>query len=106
MTATSSLAEHFAGAAGKYLSAVEAQPVRSNQHEFNGVTALRGLLGDPPAGGRTFSADFVFLDDDMEPLVVYPYHYRNSNGSTGNAITFKNLMSTDFGIEVRLRQWY
>ena len=70
MTATSSLAEHFAGAAGKYLSAVEAHPVRSNQHEFNGVTALRALLGDPPEGGRTFSAGFVFLDDDMEPLVA------------------------------------
>jgi L-ascorbate metabolism protein UlaG (beta-lactamase superfamily) len=51
-------------------------------------------------------ADAVSLVRDMEPLVVYPYHYRNSDGSTGNAITFKNLMSTDFSIEVRLRKWY
>ena len=70
MTATSTLAEHFAGAAGKYLSAVEAHPVRSNQHEFNGVAGLRALLGEPPVGGRTFTADFVFLDDDMEAIVA------------------------------------
>jgi L-ascorbate metabolism protein UlaG (beta-lactamase superfamily) len=51
-------------------------------------------------------ADAASLVRDMEPLIVYPYHYRNQNGTTGNAITFKNLMSTDFGIEVRLREWY
>jgi L-ascorbate metabolism protein UlaG (beta-lactamase superfamily) len=51
-------------------------------------------------------ADAVNLVREMDPLVVYPYHYRNSDGSTGNAITFKNLMSTDFSIEVRLRKWY
>jgi L-ascorbate metabolism protein UlaG (beta-lactamase superfamily) len=51
-------------------------------------------------------ADAVSLVRDMEPLVVYPYHYRNQDGSLGNSITFKNLMSTDFSIEVRLRDWY
>ena len=50
--------------------------------------------------------DAVSLVRDMKPKVVYPYHYRNQDGSTGNAITFKNLMSTDFSIEVRLRKWY
>lgn len=29
----------------KTLSAVEAEPVRSNQHEFNGVTELKNLFG-------------------------------------------------------------
>jgi hypothetical protein len=38
--------------------------------------------------------------------VVYPYHYRDQNGNLNNSITFKNLMSTDFNIEVRLRKWY
>jgi L-ascorbate metabolism protein UlaG (beta-lactamase superfamily) len=47
-------------------------------------------------------ADAASLVRDMKPRVVYPYHYSNSN----NAITFKNLMSTDFSIEVRLRKWY
>jgi L-ascorbate metabolism protein UlaG (beta-lactamase superfamily) len=51
-------------------------------------------------------AEAVSLVRDFEPLVVYPYHYRNSDGTLGNAITFKNLMSTDFDIEVRLRKWY
>jgi L-ascorbate metabolism protein UlaG (beta-lactamase superfamily) len=51
-------------------------------------------------------ADAVSLVRDMQPLVVYPYHYRNQDGNTGNAINFKNLMSTDFSIEVRLRKWY
>jgi L-ascorbate metabolism protein UlaG (beta-lactamase superfamily) len=51
-------------------------------------------------------ADAVSLVRDMKPKIVYPYHYRNQDGTTGNAITFKNLMSTDFSIEVRLRKWY
>jgi L-ascorbate metabolism protein UlaG (beta-lactamase superfamily) len=42
----------------------------------------------------------------FKPKVVYPYHYRDQSGNLGNAITFKNLMSTDFSIEVRLRKWY
>jgi L-ascorbate metabolism protein UlaG (beta-lactamase superfamily) len=41
----------------------------------------------------------------IKPKVVYPYHYREGS-NFGNAITFKNLMSTDFSIEVRLRKWY
>jgi L-ascorbate metabolism protein UlaG (beta-lactamase superfamily) len=51
-------------------------------------------------------ADAENLVRAMRPLIVYPYHYRNSNGNTGNSIAFKNLMSTDFSIEVRLRKWY
>jgi L-ascorbate metabolism protein UlaG (beta-lactamase superfamily) len=41
----------------------------------------------------------------IKPKVVYPYHYREGS-NVGNSITFKNLMSTDFSIEVRLRKWY
>jgi uncharacterized repeat protein (TIGR01451 family) len=56
-------------------------------------------------------SDAASLVRDMAPLVVYPYHYRNQDGTLGNSIAFKNLMSTDltsadFGIEVRLRDWY
>jgi len=42
----------------------------------------------------------------MQPKVVYPYHYRDQNGSTANAATFKQWLGTDLGIEVRLRNWY
>lgn len=42
----------------------------------------------------------------FRPRIIYPYHYRNQNGSTANAATFKQSMGTDSGIEVRLRDWY
>lgn len=40
------------------------------------------------------------------PRVVYPYHYRNQDGSYANLSLFKQLVGTDLGIEVRLRNWY
>jgi L-ascorbate metabolism protein UlaG (beta-lactamase superfamily) len=40
------------------------------------------------------------------PRIVYPYHYRNQDGSTANAATFKQQLGTNTGIEVRLRSWY
>ncbi len=40
------------------------------------------------------------------PRVVYPYHYRNQDGSYANLGLFKQLVGTDLGIEVRLRSWY
>ena len=40
-----SLSQYFTGIATKRLSAVEADPGRSNQHEFNGVNGLRQILG-------------------------------------------------------------
>ncbi|HEY0795992.1 MAG TPA: type II restriction endonuclease [Acidisarcina sp.] len=61
------LSEFFTGVAIKTLSAVEAEPVSSNQHEFNGVKALRRLLGDQR---QTFKATFIYLsDNDPDPLV-------------------------------------
>ena len=42
----------------------------------------------------------------FRPAVVYPYHYRNQSGTLTNAAYFKQILGTDPGIEVRLRQWY
>jgi L-ascorbate metabolism protein UlaG (beta-lactamase superfamily) len=42
----------------------------------------------------------------MRPKVVYPYHYRDSSGSTASAATFKRWLNPDLGVEVRLRKWY
>lgn len=65
------LEDYFDGAAGKYLSAVETDPTRSNQHEFNGVAPLIELLGVPPTGGgQKFATSYVYLEDDNDPLVV------------------------------------
>ena len=42
----------------------------------------------------------------FHPKVVYPYHYRDQSGAVTNAASFKKLLGTGPGIEVRLRNWY
>ncbi len=37
----------------------------------------------------------------FKPKIVYPYHYRGSDLNR-----FKELVGTDLGVEVRLRDWY
>jgi L-ascorbate metabolism protein UlaG (beta-lactamase superfamily) len=43
---------------------------------------------------------------DFRPRVVFPYHYRNQNGTFADLELFKRLVGTDLGIEVRFRKWY
>ncbi|HEY2497436.1 MAG TPA: type II restriction endonuclease [Candidatus Angelobacter sp.] len=63
------LSEFFTGVALKKLSAVEADPARSNQHEFNGVTEVIQIFGRAK-GKKTFEAKFVYLSDgDDEPVL-------------------------------------
>jgi len=63
------LSQYFVGVALKRLSAVEADVIHSNQHEFNGVEALRDILGEPDGKAR-FSAKFLYLtDQDDEPIL-------------------------------------
>lgn len=60
------LSEYFDGVAFKKLSAVEADFAKSNQHEFNGVSQLKGIFG---LSRRTFNADFIYVcDNDDEPV--------------------------------------
>ena len=61
------LSEYFASIAYKKLSAVEADVARSHQHEFNGIGALKKILGDSK---REFSAKFAYLAENMEEPVV------------------------------------
>lgn len=63
------LSTYFAGAAGKVLSAVETDPTRSHQHEFNAPKALRRLLGEPDSADR-YAATFVYLTDDLLPTLA------------------------------------
>ncbi len=59
------LSQYFIGVAVKTLSAVEADPATSNQHEFNGVSALKRLFGTYK---KTFPARFIYLgDNDDDP---------------------------------------
>lgn len=60
----SSLSNYFAGVAAKKLSAVEANPDVSNQHELNGVTELKAIFGDKKM--ENLSASFFYLDDKEE----------------------------------------
>ncbi len=57
------LSEYFEGVTTKYLSAVEAQPECSNQHEFNGVKELKCLFGTERL---TAKADFIYLGEDSD----------------------------------------
>lgn len=64
------LSEYFEGLAAKRLSAVEADVVRSHQHEFNGVEGLKRILGEPEGKVR-FPAKFIYLNDsDPEPVTA------------------------------------
>lgn len=61
------LSQYFIDVAVKRLSAVEADRHRSNQHEFDGVAQLRGMLGSEDR--KNIPAVFIYLnDDDPEPL--------------------------------------
>lgn len=40
------------------------------------------------------------------PQIVYPYHFKNQDGTLANLASFKSLVGTDLGIEVRVRKWY
>lgn len=64
------LSEYFEGVAAKRLSAVEANIVKSNQHEFNGVEGLREILGEPE-GKVQYQAKLTYItDQDDEPIVA------------------------------------
>lgn len=55
------LADHFVGVAWKRLSAHEVDPETSNGHEFQGVEALKRLLGTESR--RTFVTTYLLLSD-------------------------------------------
>lgn len=64
------LSEFFTGIAMKTLSAVEADPSRSNQHEFNGADSLMKLFGEAK-GKQRYEALYIYLSDgDDEPVVA------------------------------------
>ncbi len=64
------LSEFFTGVAMKTLSAVEADPSRSHQHEFNGANPLMKVFGEATDKHR-FDALFIYLSDsDDEPVVA------------------------------------
>lgn len=61
------LSRYFEGVAAKRLSAVEIRPSISNQHEFNGVQALKQMFGKRR---RKFRARFIYLGEDEDEFVM------------------------------------
>jgi len=43
---------------------------------------------------------------EFRPGVIYPYHFRNQDGTFSDLAGFKNMVGTDVGVEVRVRDWY
>lgn len=60
------LANYFKGVAAKKLKEVDINPVKSNQHEFNGVSSLKNILGNERKEG--IPAQFIFIDDNESGL--------------------------------------
>lgn len=56
------LAKYFISTATKYLSAVEINKSRSNQHEFNGVSNIKEILGSEKL--LNVPTKFLFLSDE------------------------------------------
>jgi EcoRII C terminal len=78
------LSEYFDGVAVKRLSAVEADPMKSHQHEFAGGH-LRGMFGDDDR--KDIPARFIWLNDEQEgvsePGMVSWYDSRRKQAQRG-----------------------
>ena len=57
------LSDYFVSVVAKRLSAVEADGLKSNQHEFNGIKEFKEMLG---LEKRTFDTTFLYLSDKEE----------------------------------------
>lgn len=62
------LSQYFEGVASKLLSHVETDPSVSNQHEFNGVSGLKYILGDG-IGAQEYETTFIYLSDDETRII-------------------------------------
>lgn len=60
------LSGYFRSVAAKKLKAVDIDPSKSNQHEFNGVSSLKDMLGTQRK--ENIPSQFIFIDDDETGL--------------------------------------
>jgi hypothetical protein len=71
---TDRISDYFEGVAAKYLSAVDADPGRSNQHEIGGLPAagFKKFLGTPGKNEESrFNAKQIYINDEaVAPEVV------------------------------------
>lgn len=64
------LSQYFIGVIAKQLCVVEANPDKSNQHEFNGIASMKKLLGTEK---QKFDTTFMFLDDENDPITDHGF---------------------------------
>jgi hypothetical protein len=65
------LSQYFDAVAAKRLTAVEADTLRSNQHEFNGTEELKRILGTGNGKtGKRLPAKFAYLTDTEDEAVA------------------------------------
>lgn len=62
------LSQYFQSVGVKRLSGVEADVIKSNQHEFNGVEGFRAMFGEPEGKVR-YPARFLYLTDQEDQPV-------------------------------------
>ncbi|POF61630.1 restriction endonuclease [Novacetimonas maltaceti] len=62
------LSDQFEGVVAKRLTEVETRPDKSNQHELNGSTALRKLMGDDDR--RNIPARFIWVGEEEAAISV------------------------------------
>ena len=63
------LSEYFEGVAIKRLAAVEIDPTRSHQHEFNATAEMLTFLGRP-TGKPKYPARYLYLNDDSDEPIM------------------------------------
>lgn len=63
------LSEYFEGVAIKRLAAVEIDPTRSHQHEFNATVDMLNFLGRPSEKAR-YPARYLYLNDDSDEPII------------------------------------
>lgn len=62
------LSQYFMGVAAKRLTDVEVNKLISNQHEFQGINSLRGMLGTER---QVLNAKYIYItDNEIAPLTV------------------------------------
>lgn len=81
------ISDYFEGVAAKYLSAVDARPERSNQHEIGGLPSagFKEYLGTPNKDEKfSFPARMVYLTDEgnepvisEDPVTWYDVRWKN-----------------------------
>lgn len=94
------LSQYFEGVAAKKISAVEANPKSSNQHEFNVTKDMISFLGRKKR--QIFRGNFFYFDDENEfptvdeaDLTFYDSRFNNKNRAAEYRLYYQTNEITD-----------